>query len=257
MPVPTAAAPAAGQKKRPVAQAQPTGVAAGVAVGSAAGAAITLVPAVPAIAAAQAVSEVAVTAAFVAFLASMRADQEVWIRERLDRVPMGQQEKLEVVGFEAERQTAYERRVWARVARDAATVETITEPKKRARAVRGLVDRERRFAKMRSESMAIRVAAAQDRAVLQQESPEGAFWRLDPNVKRHTRDCVAMAGKFWPWQVLRAFHPPTHAGCQCSLHSKLVAMKRGWMTAADVMDLETARVLAAKAKAMLDDEEEH
>jgi hypothetical protein len=60
-------------------------------------------------------------------------------------------------------------------------------------------------------------------------SPQGAYWKLSENVKEHTLDCLAMGEKFWPWEVLDAFHPPTHPGCQCMLYTHTGGQERGLM----------------------------
>jgi hypothetical protein len=53
-----------------------------------------------------------------------------------------------------------------------------------------------------------------------------------------------MAGKFWPWPVLRRIHPLLHVGCKCRLYSYGEAIAAGWMTPADVMTLSQAERLA-------------
>jgi hypothetical protein len=80
--------------------------------------------------------------------------------------------------------------------------------------VRGLTAREERYARQRDEAMAARAFAAVDRVVLREQSPTGAFWKLDPTVIEHTAGCLFMGGRFWPWQVLDRVHPPRHAGAR-------------------------------------------
>ncbi|HXJ65201.1 MAG TPA: 2'-5' RNA ligase family protein, partial [Actinomycetota bacterium] len=56
------------------------------------------------------------------------------------------------------------------------------------------------------------------------------YWALSPNVMNHTPDCVALAGKFWPWPVIEAVGPPPrHHGCACSLYTLDEAVERDWM----------------------------
>lgn len=89
--------------------------------------------------------------------------------------------------------------------------------KDRPEALRRALLAERRYAEARQEAMRARVIAAVDRARLRRISPAGATWHLDPSVRKHTADCVFMAGKTWPWAVLDAVRPPRHGGCPCTL----------------------------------------
>ena len=64
------------------------------------------------------------------------------------------------------------------------------------------------------------VQAALRREIVRRDSPEGALWVLDPTVKEHTPDCVAIAAVgWWPWEALDRLHPPVHTGCRCELYS--------------------------------------
>lgn len=253
--VPAAAAPAANQSPitgRPNATVPAEGVAAGAPVGIAAG--LTVSAAVPAVAAILAGGAAATTEsvvkAFTVFLILSRDSNEDWVRRRINEVPdVTQQQALEIIGDENLKQREYAEKVIARIKRDAPKVDAASTPEKRKEALGRLVNRERVYARQRAESMAIRTAASLDRVVLQAESPFGAFWVLDENARSHTPDCVAMAGRFWPWEVLLSFHPPTHPGCRCHLASEKAAIKNGWLRAGHkYMDLKAAKTLAAKAQ---------
>jgi hypothetical protein len=77
----------------------------------------------------------------------------------------------------------------------------------------------------------VRMRAAQQRVYervqeqrLQQVSPEGAYWMIDPSRKTHTPDCLAMNGHAWSWKVLSIIRPSNrHFGCQCQLLSLQIA----------------------------------
>lgn len=182
-----------------------------------------------------------------AFFVVARARQERWVlAQARGRLP--QQDVLEVIAEESARQAEFERRVVERVRRDASKALLLPE-EKRADALRALLRREQVYARQRAEAMAVRALSAVDRVVLRAESPQGAFWRLGVR-QTHTPDCVAMAGRFWPWPVLDEFHPPVHAGCGCSLHGLRDALAAGWIKPGDeVVDLAGAfqRMRAARA----------
>lgn len=225
---------------------------AGSAVGSASGLLTSIgVAAPPAVAAKQTAD--AIVAAYVEYLKRLRWSNDGWLRRTLERSPVSvpQQMVLDLVADEAVRQTEFERRVMDRVRRAAPRIEAIPDPAARRTAAEGLVSRERTYGRFRAEAMAVRALALVDRVVLRQESPAGAFWKLDPNVRQHTPDCIAMGGRFWPWQVLDGFHPPTHAGCRCSLHSFATARERLGLQVADLMSLDEATRRAAAARALL------
>jgi hypothetical protein len=209
---------------------------------------VTAVPAVPLVAA-----QAALAKAMWEYLQLLRFRMDDWVRRKVTGV-LPQQAALDLIAEEAERQTEFERRVMERVARDEVRIAALPEEERKA-AIGKAVQRERVFARYRAEAMAVRAIAAIDRMVLQTESPTGAFWKLDPEVFRHTPDCVAMGGSFWPWEVLADFHPPTHSGCRCGLFGYRTAIQRGWMRPGDVQDLASARRRAAAARALLHEEE--
>lgn len=166
----------------------------------------------------------------------------------------GQQEILDVIADENAREAQFEARVIQRVTRDAQSIVQLPE-RQRGPAIQRLLDRERRYARQRSQAMAMRALGALDVAVLRGESPTGAFWRLG-NTREHTPDCLYMARyRFWPWEALRVLNPPTHTGCKCSLHSYQDAIRARWMLPSHVQDLDVAMRRVAAARAMLHEED--
>lgn len=185
------------------------------------------------------------------FFVLSRSREEEWAAGVLRRVRgANQRDVMGVLADEAARRAEFERRVTARVRRDASRVLGLPERERGAELAKLLV-REQRYAESRAQAMGERVLAAADRIVLRVESPQGAFWRLGV-ADKHTRDCLAMAGHFWPWEVLDVFHPPTHAGCVCSLHGYGTAVGAGWMKPGDVQDVKAAMGRAAAARLLLE-----
>ena len=224
MPTSTTRRPAAPRSQplpQPQVGASPEGVspAAVYAVGALAGTAAGLSTVAPALPLVKVQKETVdgILAAFQTFFARSRARQDDFVVRRF-RKRLPQQDILDVIGDETARQGEFERRVLLRVKRDAQKALSLPTKRDREQAVSRLIQRERTYARYRAEAMAVRAFSALDRVVLRQESPLGALWKLDPNVKEHTPDCIAMGGKVWPWSVLDLFHPPTHTGCRCSLH---------------------------------------
>lgn len=154
------------------------------------------------------------------------------MRSLRGRLP--QQDILDVIAEETARGAEFRRRVLDRVRRDAARALHLPDGK-REKAIEGLLNREKVYARQRSEAMAVRAFSAVDRQVLRGlPAPPGgyagAFWKLDPTVSQHTPDCVAMGGRFWPWEALAVLCPPTHPGCRCSLKSWDEAVSAGWLS---------------------------
>lgn len=172
------------------------------------------------------------------FFVLSRARQERYLVTRF-RGRLPQQDILDVIAEESGREAEFERRVLARVRRDGTKALYLPE-EKRAERMKALVRRERRYARQRSEAMAVRALAALDRAALRIESPAGAEWHLDPNVKAHTPGCVIMAGHVLPWEIIDTYYPPLHAGCACSLRAPTPGKR--------VMTVTAARLLVARAR---------
>lgn len=193
-------------------------------------------------AAARASAAAVILAALVSFLVAQRARVRVWMREQLRRrSPVTPEADVErVLDEEARRGAEFERRSVERFARDLTATLAIPDAGQREAAVRGLVAREQRYARQRDVAMAARAFAAVDRVVLRTTSPQGAFWRLDPDVAEHTAGCLFMGGKFWPWAVLDRVHPPRHAGCPCRLLGYGEAIAEGLLAPGDVQDVRKA-----------------
>ena len=215
-----------------------------MATGAAAGVAATA-PGVAALKGAQESIE-AILSALLKFFVLMRAREDAWIlRTMRGRAP--QDDILAVIAEENQRAGEFQRRVLERVRRDAAVALNLPTEGERQEAVRKILARERRYARQRSEAMAGRALGALDRVALRRlPKPDGAlwpgaYWKLG-KAQVHTPDCLAMAGQWWPWEALDVLHPPTHPGCQCSLHGWVEALKLGydpkrqlWLPVADMV----------------------
>lgn len=118
------------------------------------------------------------------------------------------------------------------------------DPSARAAALQANLNREQRYAEMRTAASGDRVLAAAELQQLRTLSPQGALWNLGDR-KEHTPDCIAMAGKFWPWVVLDEVHPLLHVGCGCFLRSYGEAISLGLMNSGDVPTDAQALHLAA------------
>lgn len=224
------------------------GAAAGVistAAGTAAGAAATA-PVVPALEVAQESVE-AILQGLRRFFVLMRAREQAWLVRTLgpDGVGMPMPDLLELIAEESRRSSAFAGRVEERVRRDVGTALNLPVGKRRD-ALDAILHRERVYAEQRSRAMAVRGLHAADRAHLRVVSPAGASWELG-RAERHTRDCLAMAGRTWPWEALEVIRPPTHTGCRCRLR----AAAPGWRSP----DVDAAVRAAHRAKAMLEEGE--
>lgn len=151
-----------------------------------------------------------------------------------------------VVREELDREAEFERRMQERLDRDVRDAMKVEDAEKRRQIVQRIMDREKRYMKMRERAMAERADARAEYLEVEKASPLGAFWALDPSVQNHTLDCIAMANRFWPWEVLRRIHPPMHPGCPCRLLSLDEAIRLGLMTREMVPDTKDA-IRRAKA----------
>lgn len=182
-----------------------------------------------------------IIAGLVAFMVDQRQRMHAWLSDKLrTRGPVSLDDVSKVLADEERREDAFAQKQVARLNRDLATVLAIPDQTAREGALRGLMSREERYARQRAEAMAARSFAAVDRVVLRQQSPNGAFWELDPNVQEHTAGCLLMGGKFWPWAVLNRVYPPRHHGCPCRLRGYGEAVARGLMGPGDVPDVKDA-----------------
>lgn len=168
------------------------GVAAAAAAGAPAYAGAQTAQAIPAKAARVAALS-AITAALVTFLTRQRQQTRAWLERRLPVAARGlaPNDVQQVIADEEVRDQAFAEKQAERMTSDLTAALAIPDPREREQRVQMILAREQRYARMRSEAMAARAFAAVDRLVLRTESPQGAFWRLDPNVKEHTAGCVA------------------------------------------------------------------
>lgn len=165
------------------------------------------------------------------------------LRKRMPRVP--DVDLRRVMESERELERQFERRARERWARELPRILSLPEPA-RSREMRAFADRERRYAAMREQAMVNRAVRRAERERLRRESPEGAYWALSRDVREHTLDCLAMADRFWPWEVLDRVHPALHPGCQCRLVSLGQAVRRGLMSRRDVPEVGEAVRLASR-----------
>lgn len=193
---------------------------------------------------ARAEARATIIAGLVAFLAQLSKRDHGWLQSELARkAPAGKVTADEITALVAEedkRGQQFAEGVVKRVTADLTTALAIPDPDKRSQAVQGVLARERNYARMRSEAMAARAFAALERVAVKHDSPQGAFWKLDPTVAEHTAGCLIMGGKFWPWAVLDRVHPPRHPGCPCRLKSYASAITDGDMRAGDVLNVTDA-----------------
>jgi hypothetical protein len=150
-----------------------------------------------------------------------------------------------VVASENKREAEFRRRAKQRVESGMRLALRAPDPSARAAAVESVVRREQQYARQRAVASGERLFAAVEREALRRDSPRGAYWELGP-TSEHTPDCVAMAGKLWPWEVLDKLHPPMHVGCKCRLRSYGEALAAGLLAKSETIpDLATAQRLAA------------
>lgn len=146
---------------------------------------------------------------------------------------------------ERQREVEFQRRSRQRLAAELPLALQEADPSARKGRVDALIAREKRYLQQRTEAAATRVVAALEQDLLHEVSPEGAYWALSPLVREHTLDCIAMAGKFWPWEVLERWHPQLHNGCQCRLLGLQEAIRAGLMTGEQLPDPADAMIRAA------------
>ena len=146
------------------------------------------------------------------------------------------------LGFEKE----FQRKMLERLERDLPKALAIPDADERRAAVEAILRREARYLAMREEAMTDRAVARTERLAARDASPAGAYWHLSPFVKEHTPDCVALAGKFWPWEFLDEVAPPLHHGCRCQLLTLKDAVERGYMTLDQIGDAAEMTKLGKK-----------
>lgn len=125
-----------------------------------------------------------------------------------------------------------------RAARDGATGDDLRAAFEQA------LDRERRLNRIRQQAATRRLLLKIEEANVQSVSPQGAYWLLDPSLKTHTADCLAMAGHSWSWEVLKRVRPSNrHVQCGCRLIPYSMARANG-LPDAERVRKEAPRVTA-------------
>lgn len=160
------------------------------------------------------------------------------------------EEIAKLLGKEATRERQFLKRQQSRIQRDLPKVLAEADVSKRRQAMGKLLDRERRYMGQRERAMAARAHAVVESLDIQEASPEGAYWKLG-YARAHTPGCVAMAGKFWPWSVLREVGiPPVHPACACELMTLNEAVSEGLMKPDAIPDAKDAMLRARRNMAL-------
>jgi hypothetical protein len=164
------------------------------------------------------------------------------LRSKYPKRPIGEIERAAQDELKYEQE--FQRRMQERLKRDLPVALSATDATKRAELVQKLLDREARYLQMREEAKLNRAVNAIERSILKESSPSGAYWWLSPDVKKHTPDCLAFGGKFWPWEVINKVHPPVHHGCACRLYGAEEALSAGWIEPGDLPEAGDAIIRA-------------
>jgi hypothetical protein len=164
------------------------------------------------------------------------------LTSRYPKRPIGEIERAAQDELKYEQE--FQRRMQERLKRDLPVALSATDATKRAELVQKLLDREARYLQMREEAKLNRAVNAIERSILKESSPSGAYWWLSPDVKKHTPDCLAFGGKFWPWEVINKVHPPVHHGCACRLYGAEEALSAGWIEPGDLPEAGDAIIRA-------------
>lgn len=177
--------------------------------------------------------------AFIRFLSALRGQHQGWLRDELGRYSTNAQDIAQVIAEEMVREDAFAKNSADRVAQQMPIALAIADPVEREKRVKQILADEERFAQQRADAMAARAISALERLQLRRDSPLGAYWELG-HAHKHTRGCLIMAGRFWPWSVLDRLHPPRHYGCTSRLRGYADAILAGLMSPSDVPDERAA-----------------
>lgn len=150
---------------------------------------------------------------------------------------------------EMQREAEFQRKAMIRLEHDIPEALATADPRERALALMKILEREKRYLAQREQAAAQRVVAALEADTLKKASPQGAYWQLSPLVREHCVRCVALSGKFWPWEVLEANRIPMHPNCACRLLSLDEAVHGGLMVPEYVTPRDEA---IARARMLLD-----
>lgn len=96
----------------------------------------------------------------------------------------------------------------------------------REAAIQRVMAAEKRYAALHARAQVARSHGAADQARLEQTSPEGALWEVDPSLNNE-HYCLRLNGRVWPHSLLRRVRPPVHVGCGCRLIGKSEVIQRG------------------------------
>lgn len=164
-------------------------------------------------------------------------------REALQRSGYAEDAIAEALRRETEFEAIFQRRSTERMKTAMQLALQAPDASARSAAIQAATRREQTFARQRALASGARVFSSIERTALEGQSPTGAYWKLGVAAE-HTPDCEAMAGKFWPWEILRVIHPLLHPGCKCKLLSYGEALAAGLLTPSAILTLEHARALA-------------
>lgn len=165
----------------------------------------------------------------------------------VDRTP---DEIAKLLGRETAREREFLKRQARRMERDLPKVLAEADVEARKAAMAKLMAREQRYMAQREQAMTARAHSVVESLALQEASPEGAFWKLGGAI-HHTPGCIAMSGKFWPWEVLREVAiPPVHPGCACQLIGLHEAGHHGLIAPHHLPDVKDALARARRYMAL-------
>jgi hypothetical protein len=175
---------------------------------------------------------------------------ESFVREQMPEAPESRVKQL--VENERRMELEFQRKARLRLEAELPRAFREPDPVKRAERVTTILEREKRYLRQREQAAAQRAVAALEADLLEQASPEGAYWKLSPLVANHCLKCLAVGNQFWPWEVLRQpwMHIPQHGNCACRLESLADAVRQGLMTEDQLPDTADA---ITRAKELMDE----
>jgi hypothetical protein len=238
----------AGSLSAPVAGLAVGGVGAGAGVGAG-----YVAGAVTAAAGAAAIAKAtkAILAALVRFFRRKNADDLVWLVGALRQARAAEgvtdDELRAIARDEIKLEQQFQKKAMARWAAALPRLLAIADPQERNSAIAKFQALERHYLNLRQQAMVTRADSRIEQRLLKELSPRGAYWKLSPFVMKSTPDCIALAGKVWPWSVIDAVGPPPrHFGCACTLYGVDEAKAAGWITDAQVPTDEHAALRQAR-----------
>jgi DNA-binding CsgD family transcriptional regulator len=148
----------------------------------------------------------------------------------LDQLYAEQQDRVLALAREQRYALTYARRMQIRLRLGLREVrnDMLARPADRDRRVRQVMELERVYLARHIAASGRRLRADREMWSLKLRGERGAVWLIDESLRTHTADCLAMAGKWWPWRVLDQINPGNrHAGCGCRLVGREIADARG------------------------------